>query len=332
VDDQELPRWLAVLFVATSIGTFCIGSYLEIFHSALLVDYPYWASLLSMVTGFTTSASLITIFVRRIQLRRARDKRRLAMQPAARVLAAEAAKVLAGVMVACGSDSEELWWMAAEESVWAWEAHGACGAQGSAAVVRRFFEPVFLLSEAAERLVAPLEELVALLSARRIDADEVWLAVPAALRIQDLVARVNAELAASYGGHASPWTVRHVQRAAVDEQVAGLAERVRELRAEEPQASRLRDAVSACRRFSGEWAAQPEFDEVVKRMRNLLFVSVRASGIIRDLPSLIDDLGDLADSCPVPAALAAELVHLWAALLDTTRGTGVAVLIERSFG
>lgn len=332
MEDQELPRWLAVLFVATSVGTFCVGSYLEIFHSALLVDYPYWASLLSMVTGFTTSASLITIFVRRIQLRRARDKRRLALRPVARELAAEAATVLAGVMMCCGDESEALWSMVTAESPTAWEAHQGCIALESTAVVRRYFEPVFDLAEAADRLATPLSELSSLLSVRaEVDADDVWFAAPMALHVQDLVARVNAETAASYAGREVPWSVPQASRAGFNERVEALAARIRELPDEEPQATRLRAAIAACRTYSYLWQAQADFDDLVERMRNLLFVSVRASGVIRDLPSLIDDLDSLRDSCRVPARLAVKLVCLWAALLDAALGSDVAVLVDRSF-
>jgi hypothetical protein len=167
LDEGDLPRWLTVLLVLTAASSFAVGSYLEIFHGYLLLEYPYWASLLSSVTGFTTSASLITIVVRRIQIRRSRATRILRLTPRVRRAAAVVGHVLALVVEYSGVHDGPLAALGAPELVTGPELHARLANERLHQLNRAAFASIVAMREATDRLIAPLREVERLIAGRR---------------------------------------------------------------------------------------------------------------------------------------------------------------------
>jgi len=72
MSEDDLPRTIIVLLAVFSLGSFAIGSALEMTRPGLLLRHPYWVNLLSGMTGFTTSGFIISVLFRRIQRRHQR--------------------------------------------------------------------------------------------------------------------------------------------------------------------------------------------------------------------------------------------------------------------
>jgi hypothetical protein len=100
--DGELPRWLIFTLVIGSAVSFALGSYLEIGRPELLFAHPYWSNLLSSVTGFCTSASIVTVVIRRAQIRQHLNRKLAQIRPLAQELAGEVLKTLVDLMRATG--------------------------------------------------------------------------------------------------------------------------------------------------------------------------------------------------------------------------------------